>query len=364
MEVKIPAPSELAKIESFLQANLRAQMTWSYKDEYPLAFSPKNLGNLRFIEQDNQVVAHAVLKPSLIRTHYHLFKVGFIGSVVTAQSHRGQGLSKEIINSCLEACRQQECDFALLWTDLFNFYAKLGFEVGGQEVALELGPDFQKDHKPQLKFLEGNRISAEALLRVYNEHNLRTLRMPQDVQEYLQIPQSEIYTAWNTSTQALEAYAILGKGADFTNYVHEWGGKVSSLISLLSHILSIKQQKITLISPPQCGNLIRKLEDRGAEKFLGVLGMMQITHPQNFCRKIKKGARALGFQDFVFEFRDGIYYFGFGQDIYQTDAPQDIVRLVFGPLTPDQIHSFQPETAEVMKQIFPIPFWVWGWDSV
>lgn len=364
MEIKIPAHQEWEKIHQFLHKNLRADMEWSLKDEYPLAFAEKNMGNLRVIEKDKQVVAHAVLKPSLIRTHYHLFKVGLIGSVVTDENHRGQGYSRQIVESCLEACVKQECDFALLWTDLFNFYAKLGFEVGGQEVALQLGPKFKGEKTENLRVVQGRQVSADAILKLYNQHNLRTLRMASEIQKYLRIPQSQIYTAWNIQTNKLEAYCVIGKGADFTNYIHEWGGNVSSLISLIAHIQEQHLKPLTVISPPQCTNMIKQLEERGAEKFFGILGMMKITHPQNFCKKIKRGARSLGFDRFVFEFKDGIYYFGSESEIYQTDSEQDIIRLVFGPMKPDQIHSFSEQNLEIMNQIFPIPFWVWGWDSI
>jgi N-acetylglutamate synthase-like GNAT family acetyltransferase len=364
MDIKIPSQNEWSKVHQFLHKNLRAETDWNLRDEYPLAFADKNMGNLRIIEKDDQVVAHAVMKPSLIRTHYHLFKVGFIGSVVTDKQHRGQGYSRQIIESCLDASRQQECDFALLWTDLFDFYSKLGFEVGGQEIALQLGHQFQLQEKEGLRMMEGPQVSPEAILKLYNKHNLRTLRLNHEVRDYLKIPRSQVYTAWNQSNGQLEAYCIMGKGADFTNYIHEWGGNVSSLLALISYMKRSTGQTLTLITPPQCTNMIKQLEERGAEKFFGILGMFKITHPIHFCKKIKRGARQLGFDQFIFEHRDGVYFFGSGTDVYQTDCDADIVRLVFGPMKPDQIHQFKDETLEVMNEIFPIPFWVWGWDSI
>ncbi|MCJ8278003.1 MAG: hypothetical protein MJK18_14270, partial [Bdellovibrionales bacterium] len=74
--------------------------------------------------------------------------------------------------------------------------------------------------------------------------------------------------------------------------------------------------------------------------------------------------RTMGYDAFIFDYRDGIYYFGYEDEVYQTDSDQDIVRLVYGPLSPEQIHAFNPSSLEALIEIFQIPFWVWGWDSI
>ena len=96
MEAKSPVSSDWTHINEFLDKQLRSNVSWSLKDEYPLAFQEKNRGNIRVIKKDGQVVAHAVVHPVLIKTHYHVFKVGLIGSVVTDESLRGQGSNGDI----------------------------------------------------------------------------------------------------------------------------------------------------------------------------------------------------------------------------------------------------------------------------
>lgn len=364
MDIKTAKSADLEQINQFLTQNLRANVDWSLKDEYPLAFADNNLPNLKIIRDTDQILAHAVLKTNIIRTQYHLFKVGFIGSVVTAQEHRGKGYSSQLIEHCLEDSRKQNCDFTMLWTNLFNFYAKLGFETGGTEIALEVSKSFTPPAKDTLKILQTPRVSPDALLKLYNKHNLRSRRTSNDIAQCLKIPNSRIYTAWNKTTNLMEAYCILGKGADFTNYIHEWGGNVSSLLHLVKYIYDDNKTDITLITHPQCQNLIHSMEQHGAEKFFGILGMIHITNPESFCKKIKRGARALGYDSLIFDFKDGRYYFGYDDEIYKTDSSADIVRLVFGPLKPAEIHEFHPETLAILNEIFPIPFWVWGWDSI
>ena len=212
--------------------------------------------------------------------------------------------------------------------------------------------------------MEGGNISPEALLRVYNKHNMRSVRNASDIRTYLKIPQTRIYTAWNRLTNALEAYVVEGKGVDFANYIHEWGGNVSSILSLLKTLTKMRKDNLTIILPPQSQNLQRKLLEHGGDMHKGILGMIRLTNPVSITKKIKKAARAQGFDQFVFEYRNGKYYFGNGSEVYQTDSDRDMIRLIFGPLKPDQIHPFSKEVSDVFNEIFPIPFWVWGWDSI
>ena len=253
---------------------------------------------------------------------------------------------------------------SVLWSDLYQFYNRFGFEMAGSEVALQMSSDFNPPTRDDLRIVEGPKVSAQAIQRLYDKHNLRTIRSATDIAKFLKIPNSEIFTAWNQQTGQLEAYAALGKGVDFFNYIHEWGGSVSGLLTLAQFITQKKKQDITLITPPQSKNLIRQFTTSGAKSYPGVLGMIRIINPQSFCQKIRKGAMALGYRQFRFDFKDGVYTFGVGKDIYQTSNPGDVVRLCFGPLKPQQIFKFNSETSDILNQIFPIAFWVWGWDSI
>ncbi len=364
MEVLKAQASEWPEINDFLIKNLRPESSWSLRDEYPLAFSDSNMKNVHVIRVDNKIVAHAVIEPLIIKTPFHLFKVALIGSVVTDPEFRGQGLSKKIINDCLISGEQQGCDFAILWTDLFNFYAQLGFEMAGHEVALHFGAKFKAPIKSNLKILETNKVSAEALLKVYNKHSLRSVRSVADIQKYLTIPNTQVLTAWNHLSNELEAYCVIGKGADFCNYVHEWGGHVSSILSLIQHYKDLKGVELSLITPPQSANLIRQSKSYGADQSSGILGMIKIINPVSFCKKVKKGARFQGYNDFIFDYHEGRYYFGNSEEVYKSDSDQDIIRLCFGPMAVDVIHPFHKSVETTFKEIFPLPFWVWGWDSI
>ncbi|MGE0525632.1 MAG: GNAT family N-acetyltransferase [Bdellovibrionales bacterium] len=354
---------ELGDFVRFLSTQLRPGRPWSIDAEYPLAIHDDNLNNVRVIRQDSDFLSAAVMKPLVIKSPAGLFKVAAIGSVVTNPQHRNQGLSRQVLEDCLISARQHGCDFAILWTNLFEFYRKLGFELAGTELALTLPTDMVVPEVGNLRFLASNKVDPEALLRLYAQHTVGSVRTATEIRKFLQIPNSRVYTAWSTSNQ-LQAYAVEGKGADLDGYIHEWGGGVSKVLPLLRFALQDQKRPLHLMAPANAVNLVRQAKACGAQEHSGVLGMIKILNVANFLMKIKKHMRSMGIEDVALEPREGRFYFGYRNEIFQTDSESDLVRLIFGPLKASQLSSFDKHTAETFERVFPIAMWVWGWDSV
>ncbi|MGE3973890.1 MAG: GNAT family N-acetyltransferase [Bdellovibrionales bacterium] len=360
---RAPEASEFDRLLHFLNQNLRAGEGWSIRDEYPTALDQNNLGNIRVITENNKILSHAVVKPVMIKTPLGMFKVAGIGSVVTDQNFRSQGLSKQIIEDCVAVAQAQNCDFAILWTNLFEFYRKLGFELAGSEQSYVINRELPVP-STDLKFVKGNKVDPEALLRVYSQHTVSSVRSFDEVRKYLQIPNSNVYTAWGADGQ-LKAYAAEGKGADLQGYIHEWGGQLSNFLPLLNHIYKDQKKQITLIAPRHSENLHLKLKSFGVQEIPGYLGMIKILNPQVLFGKILRSIRAdQGHEDFVFEKRQDGYYIGTQSKMFKTDSEADIIRLIFGPYKPSAIHSFDPPLLALLEKTLPIPMWIWGWDSV
>jgi GNAT superfamily N-acetyltransferase len=358
---------ELGDFVRFLSTQLRPDNEWSIADEYPLALHDANLNNVRVIKSEaDGFLSAAVMKPLVLKSAAGLFKVAAIGSVVTRPENRNQGLSRRILDACLDAGRAHGCDFAILWTGLFDFYRKIGFELGGVEICLTLPENFTVPAEVEgrgLRFLESNKVDPEAILKLYTQHTAGSLRTSEDIRKYLQIPNSRVFTAWDEANR-LQAYAVEGKGADLDGHIHEWGGGVSKLLPLLAHMSRAGGRPLNLIAPAHAGHLIRRLKELGAGEHSGVLGMIKVLNPPQFLLKIKKYIRAMGADDVVLEPREGRFYMGHGGEVFSTDAESDLVRLIFGPLKASQLRVFDPATAAAFEKLFPIPLWVWGWDSV
>ena len=362
-----PLESEFPDVVRFLDRELRPAEKWSIAKEYPVAFDFANLNNMRIIKEDDAVLSHAVVRPLIVKSPAGLFKVGGIGSVVTSSERRSEGLSTRILESCLASARDHGCDFAILWTNLYDFYRRTGFELAGCEISAAIDRDLKIPLPPGHRVIEGPRVAPEAIHRLYTQHTVTSLRTVEETRRYLQIPNSRIYTLWDeskTGESTLKAYAIEGKGADLSGYVHEWGGGVGSLMPLFAYIRARQGSRLTVIAPAHAANLVRTLQDSGATISRGYLGMIKILNPAHFFAKVKRYARAMGIDDLVLEKQGDKYYIGSRANVFMTDSEADAVKLVFGPQKARELHAFDPATLEILERALPIPMWIWGWDSV
>lgn len=355
-----PAESEFPRVLEFLNNHLRPESQWSIAKEYPTALVPSNVHNMRIITEQQQVLSHAVIKPIIIKSPAIIYKVAAIGSVVTDNQHRNQGLSRRIIEECVAEAKKQECDIGILWTNLYDFYRKMDFELAGHEDSFVIEKEFNADSQG-LKFMKGPQVSAEAILRLYSQHTVTTIRTVDEIRKYLAIPNSQIYTAWDSSGQ-LAAYAIEGKGVDLAGYIHEWGGSVTKLLALFSWIRKEKKQAFTVIVPNHSLNLITALNKITPIHNAGYLGMIKIINEEVLFNKFRKAARTIGMTDFVLEKQNGVYHFGIGNDQVAIKDEKEIVRLLFGPMP--VMPQFKPETVRTIERLLPMPLWVWGWDSI
>ena len=358
-----PRETEFPQVLNFLNESLRSEVNWSIAAEYPTALTPQNIHNMHIISEGDRVLSHGVLKPLIIKTPHAILKVGAIGSIVTDENHRGRGLSTQIINGCLKTASSQQCDIAILWTDLFDFYRKMGFELAGSEVSFVIEDNFTAPQIEGLKFMSDTKVAPDAIHRLYSLHTVSSVRTIEETRKFISIPKTKIYTAWESNGQ-LAAYAVEGKGADLGGYIHEWGGSTSKLLALLSFIRKEKNQPFTIICPAHSVNLINHLKTKPVTVNNGFLGMIKIIHFDQLSAKIKRAFRAEGIADIVLEKSVDHFVFGIGQELITIKEEQDLVRLLFGPLDYKTLGIFKDETCDKLTKILPLNLWVWGWDSI
>lgn len=357
-----PFENEYPKVLEFVSNSLRPNQSWSISDEYPTAFTMANLNNIRVMFDEREVVSHALIKPLIVKTPLLLLKVAGIGSVVTATTHRQQGLSRQIINDCLKSAESQGCDMALLWTDIPDFYRKFQFELAGTENHFTIDRVLTTN-RTDLNFVAGSNVAPEAIYNLYQKHRVTTLRTVDEIRRFMKIPNSHIYTAWDQNHRLL-AYAVEGKGADLKGHIHEWGGTLPELFALLNFIRTTTSNNLQLIAPAHSINLTRQLESAGIIRHENFLGMIKILRPDFLCAKIKKASRDMGIPDFIFEKQDQHFYIGRPGHVFKTDSLVDLTKLIFGPWNPSDIHPFDSASLEILNKLFPIDLWLWGWDSI
>lgn len=356
IEPRAPLESEVPELIGFLDKNLRSDKGWSIASEYPHVFTAHNRNNIRIVTEGSQVVAHAAVKYLFIKNIMGIFKVAAIGSVLTDPQYRHQGYSQKVLESCITAAEAEGADFAILWSDLYDFYHKLDFELAGSEVSLVIENNLPVQTPAGLKFLKSDKVSPDAILRLYSQHTCGTIRTSEDIRKSLQIPNTNVYSAWSASNDLL-AYAVEGKGVDLKGYIHEWGGGVNSLLPLLAHIRKDLNMPITVIAPSHAQNLIRHLQEWDVIVNHGFLGMIRPLNYQNLFFKISRYARQLGIHDLVLEKNEKGFIIGTRDDYTVLTSNADLTKLLFGPVEKDLL---KPK----FQKLLPIPMWVWGWDSV
>jgi predicted N-acetyltransferase YhbS len=359
---RAPKSAELPQVYEFLNKTLREGSPWSIDSEYPTAMNPGNLSNMRIIAENDKILSHALIKSLIIKSPTLIYKVAAIGSVVTDAEHRGEGLSTQILGACLENAEKQNCDFAVLWTDQYDFYRRLGFELAGSEVSLVFNADFEPPVK-NIKYLNSTKVSPEAILRLYNHHTVGSVRMTEDIRKYLSIPNTTLHTAWDDSNQLL-AYAVEGKGADLQGYIHEWGGTVSALVSLISHVRRAKGTNLTMIVPRHSINLLGQLRGLPVTINEGYLGMIKLLNHDTFFAKVKKAAQSIGVKDLVLEKGTNGFQIGRGENVVTLSTEGELVQALFGPQDFVEMGYFKADSARDLGRIFPLNLWIWGWDSV
>ncbi|MFN3453344.1 MAG: GNAT family N-acetyltransferase [Pseudobdellovibrio sp.] len=359
-----PEQSEFNHVVDFLNTQLRSDVEWAINTEYPTALTPSNIHNMSIIldEEERKIISHALMKPLMTKTPYAVYKIAAIGSVVTDPSFRQQGLSTLNMQNCLAKATAQNCDLVILWTDKHDFYRKFDFELAGYENTYVIDEALPLQTEG-IRFVKGSQIDPAALLKLYSQHSTASVRTLEDIQQFLKIPNSQIYTAWSSANQLL-AYAIEGKGADLQNFIHEWGGQVTPLMDLISHMIQTENKAYTLMVPQHCVNLRKILDQYEFFAHQGFLGMIRIHNFESVAQKIKKTFRAEGLEHFVLEKQNGQIVFGYGTDLYTLDHEADLVRILFGPVKIEDMTFIKSETRQVLAKVFPLPLWVWGWDSI
>lgn len=360
-----PTENEYGHLLEFLDQQLRPHADWSIASEYPTALAVNNLHNISMITRQEKVISHALIRPHIVRTPTAIFKIAAIGSVVTEPSYRNQGLSQKCLNACLRNATEQDCDLAVLWTDLYDFYRKLDFELAGTEISFTLDRKIECDSGIRVE--KDVRVSPELLLNLYVQHSVITARNTRDVRRYLEIPNTRIHLAFDASNQCM-AYAIEGKGADLQGYIHEWGGHIEGVLACVESIRKHHNtDQVTLITPAHAVNLIHRLQSQGFLCHHGFLGMIRILNVQKVLDKVIKASRIMGVTEFNLAQPDKEtpqFTLQIGQTQLRVEGLAQLIRVLFGPWNWDDLPQISSQHRHQLSQFLPLPLWLWGWDSV
>jgi len=253
------SPAAFAARNRLLQAALRPMKTpFPIAREYPLVLAP-DAGRYSYcVANGDRLVAHANLWPRRLvdREHGDELAIGLVGNVATDESCRGQGIMSHLLTKLKAEAERQELKALVLWSDLTGFYQKQGFASCGLEQRFLFihaphgtgDHGFQRESAAQITPRDLEQMGA---LRPYVARTLA--RSPAEFRLLLEIPALDILTRRDPKTREIDAFALVGKGADMVGVVHEWGAETAAVIlqavQAASHATAMSE--ILLLAPEE-----------------------------------------------------------------------------------------------------------------
>lgn len=224
--------------------------------EYPLVFQDGFDG--RVIARldgastpEPRVVAACGILPRRLITPAATIPVGLVGSVATAPQHRGRGYGKEVLARAEAELASGGAVCSMLWADDAGWYRDQGWIPVGSECVFVLARGLELLLPEPDRARPATGADHGAIHRLYCTQPTRVDRSPSETSALLAGPGIKTLVAERDG--GLVAYAVLGRGEDLRNVVHEWAGPIEEVLPLLrAHLEASAQgsEGIYIMVPP------------------------------------------------------------------------------------------------------------------
>lgn len=343
-QVRYQAKTVEPEIQGFLDSQLRPDMGYSIWDEYPSVFGEYPGGGSHVAVDKGKVVSHAAFVTREFQYGDLRMRIGLVGSVVTSPEYRGQGMAKRVLTETINELKKRGCAIAVLWTGQPDFYRHLGFFRTGRELDYRFTPDGVPS-TDQIAIEYDESRHAHWVWRLYQKHDVRVDRSLEEQKKLCRVPGARLFLTERDGR--VLSYIVIHKGADFKNYIHEWGGQPDEVAQNISWVQRnhFRQHNLTLIAPAHYH--LREIDHIASAQWYGVLGMMRVLNRPKLIATYLDHVKRVGYEATYFR-RDNIIRFPEG--VASVVRDEDLLNLVFG-------EGAFPE--------YPaIPFFLWGFDSI
>lgn len=239
-------PEHISARNALLQKTLRSDNhEYSITCEYPLLMSQEGMQYSYTIVAkeagEDIVCAHAHFWPRELQneTTGEIYKIALIGNVASDPRFRGRGLMRRLFEHFVKLAEQQGFLGLFLWSELLQFYHKLGFSPFGSELRISLRQDPRYKVRKTWSRVSVSEMSKEKLDRLMSSRYATKVSLKRSLDEFfelLAIPDT-ILLVDDFSLQKPN-YCILGKGADMIGVIHEWGMQDAKVLAdCAQHIL-------------------------------------------------------------------------------------------------------------------------------
>ncbi len=205
-------------------------------DFYPLINSANHQNCFMLMEQD-EVIATCAYQPRSI-TANSAHKIFLMGAIAVQEKFRSQGLGKKIVESCLD--RIKDGAWIGLWSDKKSFFSKLGFVDYGEQYFLPIQylvqtPNSLKIDKFKISDLSNQqKIEWKNFYQSLSQSNVTLMRQEADWNNIFKIHSAHYLEI--TYQQKKIGYAVVGKGMDLLDVVHEFYAEVGLQEACLSKL--------------------------------------------------------------------------------------------------------------------------------
>ncbi len=251
--------------------------------EYPLVFDERFSGRVLTAHTEEQVSsACAILSRDFVVQPGLRVKGGLIGSVATDEAYRGKGLATRVLVEAEAALQIEGCAFSLLWSQDPDFYLRRGYGPIGSEVDIVVTGDIAEALPLGEGIREMDDRDAAAVHALYQAHGSRVDRTLEETAALLDCPAMTKLVIERDGE--LLAYACVGRGGDFVNTLHEWGGRTIEVLALVRELAQRAfdgapegvEPALLMMAPSGASDVIDALEALGAPMRASMLGLGKI----------------------------------------------------------------------------------------
>jgi predicted N-acetyltransferase YhbS len=331
------------RVFGFLQQQLRQGTNYAISSEYPSLYREFPGGESLWVEVGGTIASHVAFVVREFQHPQYRMKIGMIGSVTTSPAFRGKGLATMLVSTAVAHLRRKGCTLVVLWSPDEAFYQPLGFSRYGRETQLVFSKDsVTPSDRQAIPF--NPKTDMGGIWRLYQQHDVRLDRSLEELRCHTSIPKVEIYVT--KKNDQITSYLAIHKGADFTNFIHEWAGDLQELQWNIAAVQTQKypDQSLTLIAPGHYD--VSLLRAMATEKRDGVLGLVKLLDRNGLIYLYTKHLSALG-QNTRWDKETSVLHTQAERVSLKEDA----------------------ETLEVIlggrrQNLPPLPLFVWGLDSI
>jgi len=353
---RAPSAEEKPRVLAWLDAGLR-RGEGTLAAEYPLALGPDAAAEQRVVFDGGAPAAHALLVRAEVLARGRALRVGLIGSVYSDPARRGRGHAQACVRACLEAARAQGLALALLWSDLPDFYAKLGFVPAGRDVLLDVDAALlARAGAPAACDVGLPRPEEWAVLEALHAKKPVHVHRPAGaLARFAAAPGTALAVARRGGRPV--AYAALGRGDDFAGVVHEWAGDADGVLACLARFVAACGP-VRLLAGPEPEPPLPRLVGAGARVERRPLGLVHLLDARELWSAIAPRPLPVRFAS-----RGERVELSAGGATLLLPAAAAL-ELCFGAGPSVLGEAVDDFARSALAAALPWPLYVWGFDSV